>query len=210
MCECRKCLADDMDLLGRADLKAQCFPCRVNALALHSSVAPVNFPSVVRALWRTCRCWLWVMCASTSTHVSAQSDPQPRNELGVFPLVGGDTDLGIGAGAFASFARFEPGYERYYGKHKLFGNLEARAQLSAFRLFGLAVQAAGRAVRRRGPLVVQWLWNTRAGWTRSRSQMGNRCGLALATGEAFVIRGDLAWSPDARPIGVYVTAGQVF
>jgi hypothetical protein len=29
-------------------------------------------------------------------------------------------------------------------------------------------------------------------------------------GSAFVVRGDVAWSPDARPIGAYFTAGQMF
>jgi hypothetical protein len=35
-------------------------------------------------------------------------------------------------------------------------------------------------------------------------------GLRLQQGTAFVVRGDVAWSPDARPIGAYVTAGQIF
>jgi len=35
-------------------------------------------------------------------------------------------------------------------------------------------------------------------------------GLRLTQGKTFVVRGDLAWSPDARPIGGYVNAGQMF
>jgi hypothetical protein len=36
-----------------------------------------------------------------------------RDEIGLFPLAGGDTDLGIGGGAFSSLAHFEPGYAPY-------------------------------------------------------------------------------------------------
>ena len=35
-------------------------------------------------------------------------------------------------------------------------------------------------------------------------------GLRVQEGKTFVVRGDVAWSPDARPIGGYVTAGQAF
>jgi hypothetical protein len=32
----------------------------------------------------------------------------------------------------------------------------------------------------------------------------------LQQGKTFVVRGDIAWSPDARPVGAYVGAGQTF
>jgi hypothetical protein len=35
-------------------------------------------------------------------------------------------------------------------------------------------------------------------------------GLRLLAGQSFVLRGDVAWSPDARPIGAYLNAGQTF
>ena len=35
-------------------------------------------------------------------------------------------------------------------------------------------------------------------------------GLRLQQGKTFVIRVDVAWSPDARPIGAYLTAGHAF
>jgi hypothetical protein len=40
--------------------------------------------------------------------------------------------------------------------------------------------------------------------------VGRRWGLRLQQGQAFVVRADLALSPDARPLGAYVTAGQLF
>ena len=35
-------------------------------------------------------------------------------------------------------------------------------------------------------------------------------GVRLQQGKTFVIRVDVAWSPDARPIGAYLTAGHAF
>ena len=35
-------------------------------------------------------------------------------------------------------------------------------------------------------------------------------GLRLQEGKTFVVRADLAWSPDATPIGAYFAAGQIF
>jgi hypothetical protein len=35
-------------------------------------------------------------------------------------------------------------------------------------------------------------------------------GLRLQSGDAFVLRGDVAWSPDARPIGAYFAVGHTF
>jgi hypothetical protein len=35
-------------------------------------------------------------------------------------------------------------------------------------------------------------------------------GLRFQEGRTFVVRADLAWSPDARPIGGYFAAGQIF
>ena len=35
-------------------------------------------------------------------------------------------------------------------------------------------------------------------------------GLRLRKGETFVLRADLAWSPDARPFGFYFLAGHAF
>jgi hypothetical protein len=32
----------------------------------------------------------------------------------------------------------------------------------------------------------------------------------LQEGETFVVRFDVAWSPDAHPVGVYFTAGEIF
>jgi hemolysin activation/secretion protein len=35
-------------------------------------------------------------------------------------------------------------------------------------------------------------------------------GLRLQEGQTFVVRADIAWSPDATPIGAYFAAGEIF
>jgi hypothetical protein len=35
-------------------------------------------------------------------------------------------------------------------------------------------------------------------------------GLRLQSGSSFVLRADIAWSPDASPVGGYFSAGQMF
>jgi hypothetical protein len=39
---------------------------------------------------------------------------------------------------------------------------------------------------------------------------GVRGDVRVQKGRTFVIRVDVAWSPDAGPIGAYLTAGQAF
>ena len=41
-------------------------------------------------------------------------------------------------------------------------------------------------------------------------EIGVGGGLRFHQGKAFVVRADVAWSPDARPIGGYFTAGESF
>jgi hypothetical protein len=100
--------------------------------------------------------------------------------------------------------------QRYYGKVKVFANGELRSQLVSFDLWGkrLALGAAGF-------FDVGRLWADLAphpeldgtGWGLKYGAGG---GLRLQQGKTFIVRADLAWSPDARPIGVYVAAGQLF
>ena len=39
---------------------------------------------------------------------------------------------------------------------------------------------------------------------------GTGVGVRLQSGETFVLRGDVAHSPDAHPVGAYFSAGQTF
>jgi outer membrane translocation and assembly module TamA len=100
--------------------------------------------------------------------------------------------------------------QRYAGKVKAFGTTEVRTDIVSFHalgkplLFGLvAFVDAGR------------VW---ADVTPHPDLDGSGLGLKygvgggarLQSGETFVLRGDVAWSPDARPIGGYFAVGQVF
>lgn len=42
------------------------------------------------------------------------------------------------------------------------------------------------------------------------SKVGIGGGVRIYGGKSFVVRGDIAWSPDARPIGGYPAPGEIF
>ena len=99
---------------------------------------------------------------------------------------------------------------RYYGKRKTFGNIEARARLFNFRVrkneyqLGLAGFFDGGRVwadLRSAPELDGTGWGLK---------YGAGGGLRLQKGTTFVLRVDLAWSPDARPLGGYFLAGHLF
>ncbi|HET6339800.1 MAG TPA: BamA/TamA family outer membrane protein [Polyangiales bacterium] len=132
-------------------------------------------------------------------------------------------DVLFGDPPFYELARFEdtfalggvrgvrgvPG-QRYYGKIKLFGNLESRSELTSFSLFGLPCTLSGVLFIDAGRLWSDWHADPELDGHGLGLKLGLGGGLRLQQGTAFVVRGDLAWSPDARPIGAYVTAGQIF
>jgi len=100
--------------------------------------------------------------------------------------------------------------QRYYGKQKIFGNLEARVQLSAFRLFDLACKLYGVLFFDAGRLWSDFPPDPALDGRGLGLRWGAGAGLRLQQGRSFVVRADLAWSPDALPIGAYVIAGQAF
>jgi len=133
-------------------------------------------------------------------------------------------DIQIGNPPFYELARYDDTYalggvngvrgvpaQRYYGKVKVFTNWEARVRVGGFKLrgkqmtFGVAgfvdVGRAWTELGRSHPELDGTGWGLKYG-------LGG--GLRLTQGKTFVVRGDLAWSPDARPIGGYVNAGQMF
>ncbi|HXN33349.1 MAG TPA: BamA/TamA family outer membrane protein, partial [Polyangiaceae bacterium] len=100
--------------------------------------------------------------------------------------------------------------QRYYGKLKALGNVELRTELASFRALGKPMVFG----------VVGFLDGGRV-WADTKVQpeldgrgvglkYGVGGGLRLQSGSAFVIRLDVAWSPDATPVGGYVAAGQMF
>jgi hypothetical protein len=99
---------------------------------------------------------------------------------------------------------------RYYGTVKAFANLELRSELVDFHAF-----------HKRNRFGVTGFFDTgRVFSTLPASpalegralglKVGAGAGLRLTAGESFVLRADLAWSPDAHPVGGYLLAGQLF
>jgi hypothetical protein len=101
--------------------------------------------------------------------------------------------------------------ERYYGKVKLFGNFETRSDLWTFHLRGKPYVLAAAAFFDAGRV---WTELGRANPDLDGTGIGLKYGvgggLRLAQGQTFVVRGDVAWSPDAKPIAGYFAAGQIF
>jgi outer membrane protein assembly factor BamA len=136
----------------------------------------------------------------------------------------GVVDVQIGDVPFYELARYEdtsaigggmairgvPSY-RYYGKIKAFGNLEIRTAVTRFGLWGRSFKL-GVATFVDGGRLWAGMDNPRPGLdgTGLGLHYGIGGGLRLQQGQAFVVRADVAWSPDARPVGAYVVADEIF
>jgi hypothetical protein len=101
--------------------------------------------------------------------------------------------------------------QRYYGKVKLFENLEARHDILPFTLKGkhmvLGIAAfldGGRSWTELGHS------HPELDGTGLGLKYGVGGGLRLLQGQTFIVRADIAWSPDAQPVGAYFAAGQIF
>lgn len=101
--------------------------------------------------------------------------------------------------------------QRYYGKVKVFGNLELRSELFSFNIGKKALVLGVAGFFDAGRV---WTELTRAHPDLDGTGIGLKYGvgggLRLQQGQTFVVRADLAWSPDARPVGAYFAAGQIF
>jgi hypothetical protein len=105
--------------------------------------------------------------------------------------------------------------QRYYGKVKLFSNLELRSRLFDFSLFGqknaMGVVAFADTGRLWSDLPADPELDGELGWDDGFGlKYGLGGGLRLYGGTSFVVRADVAWSPDARPVGAYLGAGEAF
>ncbi|HEX4423736.1 MAG TPA: BamA/TamA family outer membrane protein [Kofleriaceae bacterium] len=115
------------------------------------------------------------------------------------PAIGGvNTIRGVPAG-------------RYYGRVKLFGNVEARSDLFGFHLWGKPLKLGVAAFFDGGRSWTElWHSHPELDGTGIGLKYGIGGGLRLQQGSTFVVRADLAYSPDATPVGAYFTAGQIF
>lgn len=100
--------------------------------------------------------------------------------------------------------------QRYYGKIKVFGNVEVRGKLFDFRLFGKPFGLGSAAFFDGGRVWADTTPHPELDGTGLGLKYGVGAGLRLTSGAAFVLRADIAWSPDATPISGYVVAGEAF
>jgi hypothetical protein len=122
--------------------------------------------------------------------------------------------------AYATYAlggqngvRGVPG-QRYYGKVKVLGNLEIRTELASFRALGKRMTFGVVGLADGGRVWADTSLHPELDGTGLGLKYGVGGGLRLQSGSSFVLRLDVAWSPDAyalgSPVGGYFAAGQMF
>lgn len=100
--------------------------------------------------------------------------------------------------------------QRYSGKIKVFGNIELRNELFSFRALGKPLRFGFIVFFDGGRVWADTSRQPQLDGTGFGLKYGTGGGIRLQSGETFVLRVDVAWSPDARPIGAYFAAGQTF
>jgi hypothetical protein len=100
--------------------------------------------------------------------------------------------------------------QRYYGKVKVFGNVEIRARLFEIRAFGKQFTIGAAGFFDGGRVWADTSPHPELDGAGLGLKYGVGGGLRLLSGTAFVLRADVAWSPDATPVGGYVVAGECF
>jgi outer membrane protein assembly factor BamA len=100
--------------------------------------------------------------------------------------------------------------QRYYGKAKVVGNLEVQVPVAHHDFFGkpFTLYVAGFADG--GRVWAELHSNPDLDGRGLGLKYGLGGGLRLQEGKTFVLRADLAWSPDGEPVGAYFNAGNIF
>ena len=132
-------------------------------------------------------------------------------------------DILFGTPPFFELSRFDDTYalggidgvrgipaQRYYGKVKVFGNIETRARLVTFRALGKGLTLGFVAFLDGGRVWADTTPQPALDGTGVGLKYGVGTGVRIESGETFVLRADVAWSPDARPIAAYFSAGRTF
>ena len=100
--------------------------------------------------------------------------------------------------------------QRYYGRVKLFSNVELRSHLFDCTLLQKPFVVGGALFADVGRLWADFGSHPELDGSGLGLKYGLGAGIRVQQGKTFVVRMDVAWSPDARPIGAYLTAGQAF
>ncbi len=109
----------------------------------------------------------------------------------------------------AKGVRGVPG-QRYYGKIKAFSNVELRRELFKAKVLGDERRFGIVGFCDVGRLWADYKHDPELDGTGLGLKYGVGGGLRVASGETFVLRVDVAWSPDANPISGYLLAGHIF
>src|SRR6185436_3403753 len=99
---------------------------------------------------------------------------------------------------------------RYHGEVKILGNAELRKMFLFFHFLGKRNGLAAAVFVDTGRLWATYAAHPELDGRSLGLKLGLGGGLRLVAGDSFVLRGDVAWSPDARPIAGYVAAGHAF
>jgi outer membrane protein assembly factor BamA len=100
--------------------------------------------------------------------------------------------------------------QRYYGKIKAYGTGELRLRFSPHRAFGQEMVWGLVAFGDAGRVWADWKKDPTLDGTGAGIKYGVGGGIRMQWGATFLIRGDVAWSPDADPLGFYFNVGHIF
>jgi hypothetical protein len=99
---------------------------------------------------------------------------------------------------------------RYHGKVKLLSNWELRGRILPFTWLGQRFNIGAVAFIDAGRVWTNLSSPTRFDGTDLGLKLGAGGGLRIQWGEALLLRTDVAWSPDADPVGFYFNVNHVF
>jgi hypothetical protein len=146
----------------------------------------------------------------------------PKNRRLVFALRVG-TDLLFGHPPFWELPRFDDTFaiggsrgvrgvpaQRYYGKIKVLSNAELRSELLAGKVLGVERRLGVVAFLDSGRLWADYASHPDLDGTGLGLKYGVGGGLRIASGKTFILRLDLAWSPEKPGTSGYMLAGHMF
>jgi outer membrane protein assembly factor BamA len=156
----------------------------------------------------------------TAVHVFVPLIPRDRRLVFAARVV---NDLLFGDPPFYELPRFRetfaiggskgvrgvPG-QRYYGKIKLLSNFELRSELFSAKILGDERRFGFVGFADFGRLWADYRRDAELDGSGLGLKYGVGGGLRVASGETFVLRLDVAWSPDANPVSGYLLAGHIF
>jgi outer membrane protein assembly factor BamA len=99
---------------------------------------------------------------------------------------------------------------RYTGMIKFLAGLELRQTLFSFHFLSKENRLGAAAFADAGRAFATYSTEPELDGTSVGLKVGLGAGLRLLAGQSFVLRADVAWSPDARPVGAYLNAGQTY